>query len=265
MILTIKSIKNIQKFAELFNITQITKNDLIFNENNSLHAEQFRDKLIEISPFIKKWLEKLAFLSSIILSIDKILQQETEFIELDDLKFFFKGKLFQETNVYFDTINQKFYLIRQWNSETTFIDLPNKLCQLLNIQGFEDKLRFLLKAEKEEIIRHFTKFCIEIPTNKDIITLKPLPRSGYFPLNSDSHYLYFIEIVEQTKPLTPSPPKSKEAASITDKEMMINKNTIDNRENQKNTTSTSVSPQLCGNISLHHIDHGNPPLILSII
>ncbi len=145
------------------------------------------------------------------------------------------------------------------------MDLPNKLCQLLNIQGFEDKLRFLLKAEKEEIIKHFKKLSIEIPTDKDIVSLKPLPKSGDFLWNSNNYYLYFTEIVAQAKPLTPSPLESKEAASITDKEMMINKKAIDNRENQKNTTSTSVSSQLCGNMSLHHIDHGNPPLILSII
>jgi len=68
---------------------------------------KFRDKLIEISPFTKKWLQKLAFSSTVILSIDKILQQETQFIELDDLEFFFKEKLFQEINVL--KINLDFY------------------------------------------------------------------------------------------------------------------------------------------------------------
>jgi hypothetical protein len=175
-----KNHSNLQKFAELFGITQITKNDLIFNKKNSLPAEQFRKKLIEISPFIKKWLEKLAFSSAVILSIDKILQQETQFIELEDLKFYFKEKLFHETNVYFDTINRKFYLTRQWDSETTFIDLPNKLCQLLSIERFEGQLRFLLKAKREDINKYFTKSSIEIPTDKDIVILKPPSRSGYF-------------------------------------------------------------------------------------
>jgi hypothetical protein len=175
-----KNHPNLQKFAELFGITQITMNDLKFNDENSSPAERFREKLIKISPFINTWLKKSNFPSAIILSIDKILQQETQFIELDYLKFFFKGKLIQETNVFFDTIHQKFYITRQWDTETTFIDLPNKLCQLLKIQGFEGELRFLLKAENEEISKYFKKCSIEIPSDEDIVSLKPLPRSGYF-------------------------------------------------------------------------------------
>jgi len=175
-----KNHSNLQKFAELFGIKQIKIDDLILDDKDFSPAEQFREKLIQISPFIKKWLKKLVYTSNSISTIDKILQQETQFIESDNLKFFYKKNLFQEANVYCDTIHQKFYITRPWKSETTFIDLPNKLCQLLNIQGFEDKLRFLLKAEREEIIKHFKKFSIEIPTDKDIVTLKQLSKSGDF-------------------------------------------------------------------------------------
>jgi hypothetical protein len=67
-------------------------------------------------------------------------QQEIVFIESDCLQLYYNTKLVQEINVYFITMHQQFYLIRPWHSETTFIDLPNKLCQLLNIQGFEREL-----------------------------------------------------------------------------------------------------------------------------
>jgi hypothetical protein len=70
------------------------------------------------------------------------------------------------------------YVARPWDSETTFINLPNKLCQLLNIQGFEDKLRFLLKGTIEEIEKHFTTNSIKIPTKEDIVILESLLKSG---------------------------------------------------------------------------------------
>jgi hypothetical protein len=173
-----KTHPQLKKFLDLFNIKPIEMKDLKLDDKNSSHAGQFREKLIEISPYLKKWLKTLSFLSNVILSIDQILQQEFDFIESDCLQLFYNGNLIQETNVYFDNNQQQFYVTRPWDGETTFIDLPSKLCQLLNIQGFEDKLRFLLKAQKEEITKHFTKRSIEIPTDKDIIKLQVIPRAG---------------------------------------------------------------------------------------
>jgi hypothetical protein len=169
---------NLHKFAELFNIKQIKMDDLKLLSDNPAHSERFREKLIEISPYLKKWLKNFSS-SDIILSIDKILQQEILFIESDRLELYYNERFIQETNIYFDTINQQFYMTRPWHSETTFINLPNKLCQLLNIQGFEDKLRFLLKAEIEEIKKYFTKLSIEIPNDIDSLSER-LSRLGSF-------------------------------------------------------------------------------------
>jgi hypothetical protein len=159
-----RSHPQLHKFLDLFNIKQIQMKDLLFDHENSSPAGQFQEKLIRISPYLKQWLKVLAVPSDVISTIDKILQQEIQFIESDCLKFSFKEKFMHETNVYHDVVHQKFYLTRPWNSEITFIDLPNHLCRLLHIQGFEDKLRFLLKAENEEIIKHFTKYSIEKQT-----------------------------------------------------------------------------------------------------
>lgn len=178
-----KNHRNLQKLLDLFNIKSIGMNDLILEHKHSSSVEELRKKLIEISPYLKNWLKKLSVSFEIISSIDKILQQNIVFMESDCLQLFYNKTFVQETNVYFDKINQQFYIIRPWNSETSLMELPNKLCQLLNIQGFEDKLRFLLKAAREEIIRHFDKLSIDIPTDEDIIILQPfLPKSGYFIL-----------------------------------------------------------------------------------
>jgi hypothetical protein len=168
---------NLSKFAELFNIKQIQMNDLKLVCTGSDHAEEFREKLIEISPYLKKWLKYSSFPSNIISSIDQILQQEICFIESDCLKLYYNKKFIQETNAYFDADHQQFYVIRPWDSEMTFIDLPKILCQLLKIEGFEGNLRFLLKAEREEILIQFTKLSIEIPAVEDRIQLEPIPRS----------------------------------------------------------------------------------------
>ncbi len=181
-----KNHRNLLKFAELFNIKQIKMNDLQLVYEGSDDAEEFREKLIEISPYLKRWLKYFSVSPVIISSIDRILQQEIRFIESDCLKLYYSKNFIQETNAYFDAVHQQFYLTRPWYSETTFIDLPKKLCQLLKIEGFEEDLRFLIKGEKEEILKRFTKLSIVIPAPKDRIQLEPIPRSGNKHTNSFS-------------------------------------------------------------------------------
>ncbi|CAF3334307.1 unnamed protein product [Rotaria sp. Silwood2] len=154
----------------------------------------------------------------------------------------------EETNVYFDNKYKQLYVRRPWDSETTFIDLPNKLCQLLNIRGFEKNIRFLLKGTIEEIQKHFTTNSIEIPTKKDIVILERLSRS---------------DVLQQSKPsatpspksseTTTSPPESnKSTSSIKNKETRSNKHEytteptetfIDNSTNRKYTTDTVLALQ----------------------
>jgi hypothetical protein len=169
---------HLNQFLDFFNIKQIKMNDLKLADKQSSPAEHFRRKLMEISPFLKKWLKNSCVSSDIISSIDRKIQQENDFIESDSLELFYNQKFVQKTNVYYDNKYKQLYVARPWDSETTFINLPNKLCQLLNIQGFEDKLRFLLKGTIEEIEKHFTTNSIKIPTKEDIVILESLLKSG---------------------------------------------------------------------------------------
>ena len=175
-----KNHPNLSRFVELFNIKQIETNDLKPIYEGAANAEEFREKLIEISPYLKSWLKIIPSNSS----IDKILQQETHFIECDCLKLYYNNKFIQETNVYFDSIPQMFYITRPWDSETTFINLPKKLCQLLKIEGFENNLRFLLKGTKEEIIKKFKTLSIGIPVPENEIRLPSMSSSDIQPINS---------------------------------------------------------------------------------
>ena len=47
------------------------------------------------------------------------------------------------------------YIIRSWDSETTFLNLPKKLCQFLITQIFHKNVRFLLKGSIQEIKTNF--------------------------------------------------------------------------------------------------------------
>jgi hypothetical protein len=170
--------QHLNQFLDFFNIQKIRPNDLKLADKQSSPAEHFRRKLIEISSFLKKWLKHSSVSSNVISSIDKKIQQENDFIESDRLQLFYNQKFVQEANVYFDIHHKQLYVRRPWNSETTFIDLPNKLCQLLNIRGFEQNIRFLLKGTIEEIRNHFYTNSIEIPTKEDIVILESLSKTG---------------------------------------------------------------------------------------
>ena len=169
---------HLNRFLEVFNIRQIKMNDLKLADTQSSPAEHFRQRLIEISPFLKNWLKYMSVPSDIISDIDKKIQQENNFIESSRLQLLYNRQFVGETNVYFDSRYKQLYVRRPWDSETTFIDLPNKLCLLFNIQGFEKNIRFLLKGTIEEIQDHFKMNSIEIPTKKDIVILPPLEKSG---------------------------------------------------------------------------------------
>lgn len=168
---------HLSQLLDLFHIKPIRMNDLKLADKKSSPAEDFRRKLIEISPFLKKWLKKLSFSSADLSSIDRKLQQEIDFIESESLELFYNGKFVQKAHVYFDFRTKQLYVTRPWNSEITFIDLPTKLCQLLNIHGFESKLRLLLKGTIDEITKYFANSSIPIPTKQDIVILDPLSSS----------------------------------------------------------------------------------------
>ncbi len=175
---TNKKHPNLQKFLDLFNIKRLCMKDLELVHINTSPAEEFRRKLIEISPFLKIWLTNSNYPSDVISSIDKTIQQEIGFFQSDCLKLFYNVKFVDETDVYNDAVHRKFYVTRPWTSEEVFMDLPKKLCQLLNIVGFEEKLGFLLRTSKEGIIKRFKKRSIEIPTDKDTVSLKSSPKTG---------------------------------------------------------------------------------------
>ncbi|CAF1950707.1 unnamed protein product [Rotaria magnacalcarata] len=161
---------------ELMNVKQIRMNDLILACNNSSDAIQFRTRLIEILPFMKNWLRRLEFTSEFIEIINKKIERKLKFFESDRLQLFYDSEFVQETNVYIDPVKLELYVSRPWNSETTFISLPKKLCQLLNIKGFEDNLRFLLKAPIIEIKAYFKKNGIDIPTAEDKSVLQQMTK-----------------------------------------------------------------------------------------
>ncbi|CAF1142611.1 unnamed protein product [Adineta ricciae] len=218
---------HLKEFLDLFNIKQIKMNNLKLVDAKSSPAEHFRRKLIEISPFLKKWLQVSAVSTDTICTIDRKIQQEYAFIESESLQLFYHHNFIRQTNVYFDSKHKQLYVTRPWDSETTFIDLPNKLCLLLNIQGFEKNLRFLLKGTIEEIRKHFTSNEMEIPTKKDIIILESLPKT---------------DIIIQTKvPLaTETSDSNKPSRSVENKQTnsIQSKETLSTTNNLKSTNPT---------------------------
>jgi hypothetical protein len=264
-----KNNSNLPKFLDLFNIKQIKTKDLKLVDQGSSDAVQFRTKLIEITPYLKNLLKARSFSLDVISSLDKIIQQQVHFIESDSLKLFYNGKFIQEINVYFDTIHQKFYTTRPWNDDITLINLPKHLCQLLNIQKCQDEFSFLLTKNKEKIITYFAKQSINLPTDKDTVSLKPLPKPGYIFLNHLFHYLHLIEIAEVIQLLTVSPTVSSDSAStMKDKKITVDKNVaesqimetyIHQKENRQSIISTSIEIQRgCQGLSRHRLNsfHG---------
>jgi len=220
---TNKQHKNLRTFLELFDIKPIHLEDLNLVHIKSHPAEKFRQRLAEILPYLKKYLTHSNFSSNTISSIDKILQKDVTFFESDCLKLFYSGKTVDETDVYYDTVRQKLYFTRPWNTELVLMTLPKKICQLFNINGCEAELRFLLKAEREEIVKHLKRMSIEISTDKDVVPVES-------PTKSDESVQPIIstEILSSTS--------STSAASMINKEVSCDNKvtgTINKADNRK--------------------------------
>ncbi|UJR07466.1 hypothetical protein I4U23_011755 [Adineta vaga] len=233
---------HLKQFLDLLGVKQIRMNDFKLADKQSSPAEHFRQKLIEISPFLKKWLKYLSFQSKIILEIDEKIQQDNDFIESDSLELFYHQKLVQKTNVYYDFKHKQLYIRRPCDSETTLIELPYKLCQLLNINGFEKHIRFLLKATIEEIKAHFIANSISVPTKKDIVILelssKSESKSSTTPTTSTP-----LPNASNLPAAIPEPSKSDSTLTKTESSIEQQSKPTKTTDRQHQMTNTTIGKQ----------------------
>ena len=143
-------------------------------------CEGLKMKLNSIVPYFKIWIEhdenddntkqKLLQLQ------DKI--DHLEIYKSEELKITYDEMNFtKHVNLHFD--ENKLYVTNPWNSNSVLLRLAKDLCTYFGLDGYDSKLDFLLRSEKNEIQKYFFQEKIEVPSEYLILDTNSKASQNY--------------------------------------------------------------------------------------
>ncbi len=159
-----KQNRNIETLMNCLNITIINQNQFSLEETQKQICEELTLKMKKILPFFKIWLQNIITDESLnpqIINIDEKISN-IKFFEADEL--IIKNaeiKFTKKVNVH--SFEQTITVTKPWDSNSVLMQLPEVICDLLDLKGYDKKLNFLLRTEKDEIIEFFENENIPIP------------------------------------------------------------------------------------------------------
>ena len=148
---------NFKRFLEIIGIVILTDKDFQIEKIGEKQESSLKNKLLFILPYLNNWLSnKDEFFD--------IKKQELLTSQISKIEIYEFEKL-QTTNksikIYFE--DNILNIAKTWETNSIQIELFTKLSNYLNIKGHEDKLRFLLTSEIDEIDEDFKEQEIDIP------------------------------------------------------------------------------------------------------
>lgn len=159
-----KKHSNIKKLLAYFKVKLLSENQFKLICDNKEICDNLKNKLNSIIPYCKIWIEYDEINDSI---KPKLLQlqdriKNLEIYESEELKITYaEMNLEKYVNVYFD--ENELYVTKPWNSNSVLLRLAEVLCTYLGLDGYGDKLDFLLRADRNEIQKYFFQEKIVIP------------------------------------------------------------------------------------------------------
>lgn len=133
---------------------------LSYNEESE-SASLLKDKLITISPYLKKWILSKEHVDAGT-KIRKLYERIDKLNIYEALELKIRHNSWEKI-VQFHLKDDVLYVTSPWNSNMSLMYLPDKLCYYLGIKGFENELDFLLRSDEYEIQQHFKQEQIELP------------------------------------------------------------------------------------------------------
>lgn len=159
-----KKNRNIKTLMNCLNITIINQDQFSLEETQKQICQELTLKMNKILPFFKLWLQNIITDESLnpqIINIDekfsniKFYEADELIIKNDEINFT------KKVNVH--SFEQTIIVTKPWDSNSVLIQLPEVICNLLDLKGYDNELNFLLRAEKDEIIEFFENENIPIP------------------------------------------------------------------------------------------------------
>jgi hypothetical protein len=125
-----------------------------------------KEKLDTIVPYLEKWIasEESENDESKVIKINEALGK-LKIYETSELKVTYND---WEKVVQFHLKDNVLHVTFPWNSNSSLMYLPDKLCDFLGIKGYSNELDFLLRSVVSEIHQHFQEEGIELPEEEKI-------------------------------------------------------------------------------------------------
>jgi hypothetical protein len=155
-----KAHSNMENLLGYFGIDILNKS--IFNiscEGEKVESD-LKDKLENIFPYLKSWIQKLDSTFKI-----ESLTEKLDLLQINEafkLLLSYDEIILKSVQVHLE--KDELIVTTPWTSNKVMLDLPRMLCSYFEIKGYEDKLIFLLRSDDEfEIKEHFTNEEIDLP------------------------------------------------------------------------------------------------------
>lgn len=165
-----KSHPNLKKMLAYFQVKLLSQNQFDLVCDIEEVCEELKIKLNNIAPYLKIWIEHDENDDSI---EEKLLQMQDKISGLEiyqsgELKITYDEMNFMKNvNLHFD--NNILYVTNPWNSNSVLLRLAEVLSTFFGLEGYSNKLDFLLRAENIEIRKYFSQEDIAIPAEYLIV------------------------------------------------------------------------------------------------
>ncbi len=160
-----KNHRNLKQLLSYFKVTVLSQNQFKLVNSKNKPCVNLKRKLSSISPYYIAWVENDEsddrIKHNLLQLQDRI--NNLEIYESEELKITYDEMNFTKyVNLHFD--NNTLFVTSPWNSNSVLLRLAEVLCTYFDLDGYSNKLDFLLRAENDEIQKYFSQEDIEIPS-----------------------------------------------------------------------------------------------------
>lgn len=159
-----KSHQNLKNLLLYFQVNLLSQNQFKLVCDNKKICTELKAKLNNIIPYFKIWVEHD---ESDDITKQKLfqLQDKIDILEIyqsEELKITYsKMNFLKYVNLHFD--ENQLYITNPWSSNSVLLNLSDTLCRYFELEGYDNRLDFLLRSEIQEIQQYFKQEDIDFP------------------------------------------------------------------------------------------------------
>lgn len=160
---------NLKTMLSYFGVETLHIDSFGLKHKNEEPASELKSKLIQIAPYIAKWVDhdKTREYEQVLYEVERQLNDKS-FYEADTLELTYADKTLKRVNLYHR--EKTIHVTRPWRSGMVMKELPRKLCTIFDLPSYEKEITLLLVENIDTIRDYFIQESIELPQIQDVQT-----------------------------------------------------------------------------------------------